>query len=120
MPRGNEYVTKVNRDVGSKIKELRISKGWGMDVLAEKIDVTHQQVYKYENGTNAISCGRLKNVAEVFDVSVGYFFDEENAPPLTETQRIDIEAMRNFQKLKTMHLKEAANELIKAINNHGE
>jgi transcriptional regulator with XRE-family HTH domain len=42
--------------------------------LAEKLGVAHQQVQKYENGTNRVSASRLPNIAEALDVQVGYFY----------------------------------------------
>ena len=42
--------------------------------LGGVLDVTFQQVQKYETGTNRISAGRLQQIAEVFDVPVTYFY----------------------------------------------
>jgi transcriptional regulator with XRE-family HTH domain len=42
--------------------------------LGGVLDVTFQQVQKYETGTNRISAGRLQQIAETFDVPVTYFY----------------------------------------------
>ncbi len=40
------------------------------------VDLTFQQIQKYERGSNRISSSRLYEFAKVLDVPVSYFFDE--------------------------------------------
>lgn len=47
--------------------------------LGEAVDLTFQQIQKYERGSNRISCSRLYEFAAVLDVPVSYFF--ESLPP---------------------------------------
>ncbi len=47
--------------------------------LGEALGMSFQQVQKYERGTNRISASRLYGLSQVFDVTVGYFF--EDMPP---------------------------------------
>ena len=42
--------------------------------LARKIDISYQQVQKYENGTNRISASRLYAIAKVLNVHINDFF----------------------------------------------
>ncbi len=42
--------------------------------LGDALDLTFQQVQKYESGTNRIGAGRLYDLARVLDVSIDYFF----------------------------------------------
>jgi transcriptional regulator with XRE-family HTH domain len=53
---------------------LRMSQG----KLGEALDVTFQQIQKYEKGANRIGASRLQQLARVLDVPPAFFF--EGAP----------------------------------------
>jgi transcriptional regulator with XRE-family HTH domain len=44
--------------------------------LADKLNVTFQQIQKYEKGKNRMSAATMVQIAAVLDVDVQYFFDE--------------------------------------------
>jgi transcriptional regulator with XRE-family HTH domain len=46
--------------------------------LAYAVDVTFQQIQKYEKGTNRVSASRIQQLAKVLDVPVSFLF--EGAP----------------------------------------
>ena len=101
MARKNAFTESVDKLIGMKIHELRISMGWSRQQLATKIGVTHQQLQKYEKGTNRISAGRLKSIADALRKPVSFFFDEGDEP-VGETirDRLCIELQREFKKIK--------------------
>jgi len=78
MARNNDRTAATDAIVGKNVHTLRIARGWSRQQLAERIDVTHQQLQKHEKGTNRISAGRLALIAQAFGKPVGYFFEEEN------------------------------------------
>ena len=43
--------------------------------LGELLDLTFQQIQKYEKGTNRISAGRLFDIARIQGVPIDYFFE---------------------------------------------
>jgi len=45
--------------------------------LAEGLDVSYQQVQRYESWKNVLSIDKLQLIAELLDVSVDYFLREE-------------------------------------------
>lgn len=65
----------VDIHVGNRLKRLRLSKGQTQEELAEKLNVSFQQVQKYERGSNRINASRLNHLADILNVSVDYFFD---------------------------------------------
>jgi len=67
----------IDKQVGINLKQRRKLMGITQAQLATQAGVTFQQIQKYENGTNRISCGRIKTFSQILDVPVGYFFDEE-------------------------------------------
>lgn len=60
--------------IGDRIKNLRTKRGISQVDLADKIKVSKQTLYKYENGivTN-IPSDKIEAMAEVFGVSPAYF-----------------------------------------------
>jgi transcriptional regulator with XRE-family HTH domain len=44
--------------------------------LADQLDVTFQQIQKYEKGVNRMSAAMMVRIAEVLKVDVQYFFEE--------------------------------------------
>lgn len=69
--------------VGSRVRMRRLLLGLSQEKLAEQIGVTFQQVQKYEKGMNRIGASRLQRIAEVLSASPSYFFQQEDAQPLT-------------------------------------
>jgi transcriptional regulator with XRE-family HTH domain len=60
--------------VGKKIREARISQGLSQSALADMIGITFQQLQKYENAHNRVSCSRLYAISLVLDMPVQAFF----------------------------------------------
>jgi transcriptional regulator with XRE-family HTH domain len=61
--------------VGQKIRAQRIMQGLSQTELGERVGVTFQQIQKYEKGSNRVSAGRLKQIAEILQVPISFFFD---------------------------------------------
>jgi transcriptional regulator with XRE-family HTH domain len=120
MVRQNDYIMKVDKFIGDKIYQLRLAHGLSRQQLAELIGVTHQQLQKYEKGTNRIAAGRLLLIAKALGKSVEYFyseFDEDNVKNANDTthQRMCIEVSRNFMKLHNSNQQNAINALIRSL-----
>ena len=56
--------------IGSNIRLARLAAKMSQTDLARKIDLTFQQVQKYETGANRVGAGRLLRIANVLDVPV--------------------------------------------------
>ena len=116
MARKNEETRAIDKIVGERINMLRITNGLSRQQLAAKIDVTHQQLQKYEKGTNRVSCGRIAAIAKALKQPISYFFDEEGYVP-TSHQRMCIEVSRNFLKIESYTHQTAVNNLINSLAN---
>jgi transcriptional regulator with XRE-family HTH domain len=64
----------VDRLVGQNIRIFRKAKGLSQTALGHALDVTFQQIQKYENGINRVGSGRLAKIAKVLGVPVARFF----------------------------------------------
>ena len=65
-----------NRHLGSKLRLRRLALGLTQTKVAQAINVTFQQIQKYEKGTNGISSLRIMQLANFLKVPVVYFFED--------------------------------------------
>src|SRR5271168_2400962 len=68
----------IDKHVGARVRMRRLMIGMSQGKLGDALDVTFQQVQKYEKGANRIGASRLQQLARVLDVPPSYFF--EGAP----------------------------------------
>ncbi len=62
--------------IGKKIRELRLNQRMTQEKLAEYLDVSIQQLHKYEAGKNRIAIEKLVKLANKFSVDLNYFADD--------------------------------------------
>ena len=65
-----------NRHLGSKLRMRRLSLGLTQTKVAQAINVTFQQIQKYEKGTNGISSLRIMQLANFLKVPIVFFFED--------------------------------------------
>ena len=65
-----------NRHLGAKLRMRRLSLGLTQTKVAQAINVTFQQIQKYEKGTNGISSLRIMQLSNFLKVPVVYFFED--------------------------------------------
>ena len=68
--------SNFNRHLGSKLRMRRLSLGLTQTKVAQAINVTFQQIQKYEKGTNGISSLRIMQLANFLKVPVVFFFED--------------------------------------------
>lgn len=59
--------------IGKKLKQLRKSKGWTQEQVAEKVDVTRSTLSNYEIGRRTPHLKDLSALAGVYGVGLDYF-----------------------------------------------
>jgi transcriptional regulator with XRE-family HTH domain len=69
--------------VGKRIKGKRLQEGLTQSELAEKLDITYQQVQKYENGTVQIKYTRLVQIAKILKFDEAEFFEPAPSSNIT-------------------------------------
>jgi len=123
MARKVEHIEQIDRYIGAKIQELRLAHGMSRQDLGERIEVTHQQLQKYEIGTNRVSAGRLALIAKYLGTSVATFYeglDSSLNAALSDinpnqNQRMCIEVSRNFMKIRNPEHKDAISSLVRIL-----
>ena len=68
--------TQLNQHLGRKLRLRRTSLGLTQTQVAKAINVTFQQIQKYEKGTNGVSSARLLQLANFLKVPIKYFFED--------------------------------------------
>ncbi|MFC4273457.1 helix-turn-helix domain-containing protein [Sneathiella chungangensis] len=112
---------RVDDHVGERIRERRTMMGLTQEHLAKALDISYQQVQKYETGANRVSAGRLYEIAKRLEVDVAYFF--ENLEPSTTSiplehggkNRSTIELVRNYSEIDEPGVRSAVSGLIKSL-----
>ncbi|MDQ8726585.1 helix-turn-helix transcriptional regulator [Bradyrhizobium sp. LHD-71] len=92
---------EVDVAVGARIRNLRLRNKLSQEEVGRRLNVSFQQVQKYEKGTNRVGAGRLSELAKLFEVPVGAFFSE-TAPAVKDeapSQTIDQLTVRNEIRL---------------------
>lgn len=68
-----------NKEIGSRLKALRLARKLTQKVVAEAIGVQRTTYSQYEKGSNGPT-RRLKELAEFFNVSIDYILCKEKEP----------------------------------------
>ena len=65
----------VDVHVGRKLKQIRTMRRMSQTDVARELDLSFQQIQKYEIGSNRIAASRLYDLSRILDVSTSYFFE---------------------------------------------
>jgi transcriptional regulator with XRE-family HTH domain len=119
----------IDRVVGQRIRWRRRELKLTQEHLGELLELTFQQVQKYEKGVNRVSAGRLYEIAGVLGVPISYFFegaeefleaeqaefaedqDEPHAPVMTPEM---LELISAFQKIEDLSLRKSLLNTVRA------
>ena len=66
----------VDLHVGKRVRLRRTLLGMSQEQLGTELNITFQQVQKYERGANRVSASRLWDISQILDVPINYFFDD--------------------------------------------
>ena len=70
MSKITKEVNPISFKIGENIKKFRKIHDISQKQLGELLNITGQQMHKYENGANDISYIKLHTIAKFFEVSV--------------------------------------------------
>lgn len=68
--------SKIDQQIGSKLKLQRLKVKVSLKQLGDVINVSFQQIQKYERGLNKISSCNLFLISKYLGLDVGYFFED--------------------------------------------
>ena len=125
----------VDIHVGTRVRQRRALLGMSQTTLGDAVDLTFQQIQKYEGGKNRISASRLVEFAKVLDVPVTHFFEEmpanalrgrsgknvrEEGTPFEKEKdplirRETLELVRAYYKIREPRVRKRLFEMVKAV-----
>lgn len=84
-----------SKEIGWKLRKLRLQAGWTQEQLAEQIGVSVQQIQNYESGANKMNTDRLQQVAQALDISIlSFFTDEDETLPIAVSEKLLLDSYR--------------------------
>ena len=79
-PRRNSRSGDFDREMGAKLRAVRVSAGMTQTAFSQAIGVSFQQVQKYETGRDRVAASTLQKLGKVLSIHPGEFFGETTAP----------------------------------------
>ena len=83
----------VDMHVGSRVRMRRLMLGISQEELADALDLSFQQVQKYEKGANRIGASRLEHISRFLQVPVAFFFEGASGASAVATSEEDTRSL---------------------------
>ena len=121
----------VDIHVGGRVRLRRMHLGMSQDKLGEALDLTFQQVQKYEKGVNRIGASRIYEISKILSVPIQYFFDDygdQSGPSYGFAESEDdgfmdllhspetVQLCRHFAEIKDPRVKRRVLDLVKTLS----
>lgn len=74
----------VDVHVGRRLKQIRTLRRMSQTDVARKLNLSFQQIQKYEIGSNRIAASRLYELSKILEVPTSYFFEGLNGDAVSE------------------------------------
>ena len=127
----------VDKHVGKRVRLRRTLLGMSQEQLGTALNITFQQVQKYERGANRISASRLWDISQILDASISYFFDDMTDEVMKASprrvslgstadegegnmkdpmaRRETLELVRTYYSIETPKVRKRISEMVKVI-----
>ena len=127
----------VDVHVGKRVRLRRTLSGMSQEQLGASLNITFQQVQKYERGANRISASRLWDISQILDVQISYFFADMTGDTMRSSPRrvsrgehIDfnkdnarepmarretLELVRTYYSIKSLKVRKRISEMVKSL-----
>ena len=127
----------VDVHVGKRVRLRRTLLGMSQEQLGAALNITFQQVQKYERGANRISASRLWDISQILDVQISYFFadmtddtmrssprrvsrgenidfgDDNSRDPMARPETLEL--VRIYYSIKSLKLRKRISEMVKSL-----
>lgn len=129
----------IDVHVGRRVRLRRTLLGMSQEQLGDALNITFQQVQKYERGSNRISASRLWDISQILDVPVSFFFDDmsddtaahsprrmksgqaedeyQDRPNDPMARRETLELVRAYYTITNITVRKRITEMVKAVAN---
>lgn len=62
-----------NKNIGKKLRDLRLSRGWKQLEVAEKVGMSRPAISNIEAGKRSLTLSTLKRFCEIYEIDISYF-----------------------------------------------
>lgn len=77
-PISSQAARDIDRHVANRLRQRRKELGITQQMLARAVDLSYQQIQKYETAVNRIGAGRLFCIGQALGVRPSYFYADLN------------------------------------------
>ena len=127
----------VDVHVGKRVRLRRTLVGMSQEQLGASLNITFQQVQKYERGANRISASCLWDISQILDVQISYFFgdmtdDTKRSSPRrvsrgeniefddaivcdSMARRETLELVRTYYSIESLKVRKRISEMVKSL-----
>lgn len=109
----------ISDHIGRKLRTLRLIKGYTQADFGKIIDVSFQQIQKYERGSNYISAENLYLISRKFQVPINYFFEGMDCYNNAEAdlkQPSDVRTSAALRRLLAIQETKRGRNILKLLN----
>lgn len=99
---------EINKQIGISLRKLRKDKLITKPEILKILNVSSQQLNKYENGTNRISASKLALLLNILNINFNTFYNSVN-------NNDGIKLLANYNKILNPDTKRGVLELVCAI-----
>jgi transcriptional regulator with XRE-family HTH domain len=92
-------VKDYDKVIGKKLRRLRLVHNLSQKDIAKLLNISLQQIDKYEKGINRISLSSFILLSQHFKIDVATFFDLTYEKANTETSELQLKAINLFTSL---------------------
>lgn len=81
-----------NKNIGRKLRDLRLSRGWKQLEVAEKVGMSRPAISNIEAGKRSLTLSTLQRFCEVYEIDISYFgIETDNFEEIKDlVSRIDV------------------------------
>jgi len=99
--------------VGERLRQRRKALGLSQGDLGEMVDLSLQQIQKYEQGTNRIAASKLYEFSQVLRVPITYFYDGVDNAAISDNTGSNIISFKRKRPLAILLVEDnAADEVL--------
>ncbi|XDA98772.1 helix-turn-helix transcriptional regulator [Sulfitobacter sp. LCG007] len=95
----------VDVHVGKKLKQIRTMRRLSQTDVARQLNLSFQQIQKYEIGSNRIAASRLYELSEILGVPTAYFFEGLESKEETEVRDPGLEIVAALSSIRDDRVK---------------
>lgn len=111
MKKSNKYSSSAfDKKIGNRIKIARQRNSKTIDSLSEEMNISSQQLSRYERGATKINVEHLYMISQILETPIGYFF--ENNPSIKEKDQDILTNLNSLSIDKKRYILELLNFLI--------